>query len=351
MPAFPTPHKIALIGFDGMQMLDVTGPMDVFAEANTSCEKAGRPAAYEIVFAGPRVGLVPTSSGVELNAHVSFFDTDLRPDTLVICGGKGARMGADDAAAVDAIGRLADRAARVVSICTGAFVLAATGRLDHRRVTTHWKFCDTLARRFRAVEVDADAIFISDGKYFTSAGVTAGIDVALALVERDLGRPIALEVARELVVFLRRPGGQSQFSAQMAAEVSAADPDRFAELTRWMADHLQDDLSIERLAAHVSMSPRNFARRFAQALGTPPGKYVQALRVDAARRLLTDGEVPLATVARRCGFNSLETLRLSFQRHLKVAPQDFRARFHPRGGEPRTAMSAPLDPRIQTPPF
>ncbi|MEJ0002600.1 MAG: DJ-1/PfpI family protein [Pararobbsia sp.] len=331
MHPFHASQTVVFVAFDGTQMLDITGPMDVFAEANTSCEKAGRAAAYAIVLAGPRVGLVPTSSGVELHAKVSFFDDGLRADTLVICGGKGARLGADDAAAVAAIGRLADRAARVVTICTGAFVLAATGRLDHHRVTTHWKFCDTLAQRFTAVEVDADAIFISDGKYFTSAGVTAGIDVALALVERDLGRPIALEVARELVVFLRRPGGQSQFSAQMAAEVSAADPDRFAELTRWMADHLQDDLSIEILAARVSMSPRNFARRFAQALRTPPGKYVQTLRLDAARRLLTDGEVPLATVARRCGFHSLETMRLSFQRHLKVAPQDFRARFHPRG--------------------
>jgi transcriptional regulator GlxA family with amidase domain len=328
-------QKIVLVAFDGTQMLDLTGPMDVFAEANTSCENAGRPRAYEIILAGPRVGLVPTSSGVELHAKVSFFDETLQADTLVICGGKGARMGADNPEAVAAVGRLADRASRVVSICTGAFVLAATGRLDHRRVTTHWKFCDTLAQRFGSLEVDADAIFISDGKYFTSAGVTAGIDVALALVERDLGRPIALEVARELVVFLRRPGGQSQFSAQMAAEVSASDPDRFAELTRWMAEHLPDDLSIEALAARVSMSPRNFARRFAQALGTSPGKYVQTLRMDAARRLLTDGEVPLATVARRCGFNSLETMRLSFQRHLKVAPQDFRARFHPRAREQR----------------
>jgi transcriptional regulator GlxA family with amidase domain len=339
MSSSQSPHKIVLIAFDGAQMLDVTGPMDVFAEANTSCLERGRPPAYEIVFAGPRVGLIPTSSGVELNARVSFFDEGLTADSLVICGGRGARMAADDAAAVEAIGELADRAARVVSICTGAFVLAATGRLDRHRVTTHWKYCDTLARRFGAVEVNADAIFISDGKYFTSAGVTAGIDLALALVERDLGRPIALEVARELVVFLRRPGGQSQFSAQMAADTSAADPDRFAELTRWMADHLCDDLSIDALAARVSMSPRNFARRFAEALGMPPGKYAQALRMDAARRLLTDGEVALTIVARRCGFNSLETMRLSFQRHLKVAPQDFRARFHHRG-TPSRAVAA-----------
>jgi transcriptional regulator GlxA family with amidase domain len=328
-----------LLGFDGAQMLDITGPMDVFAEANTVCTEAGRPPAYEIVFAGPRVGLVPTSSGVELNAKVSLFDSSLVADTLVVCGGRGARMAADEPATIEALGRLADRAGRVVSICTGAFALAATGRLDQRRVTTHWKYCDLLARRFGAVEVDADAIFVSDGKYFTSAGVTAGIDVALALVERDLGRPVALGVARELVVFLRRPGGQSQFSAQMAADASAADPDRFAELTRWMADHLPDDLSVDALAANVSMSPRNFARRFAEALGMPPGKYVQALRMDAARRLLTDGEVPLAVVARRCGFNSLETMRLSFQRHLKVAPQDFRARFRHHSGQSHTALA------------
>ncbi|RKP58725.1 GlxA family transcriptional regulator [Pararobbsia silviterrae] len=324
-------HRIVLVAFDDAQMLDVTGPMDAFAEANTACERNGRAPAYAITFAGPRVGLVPMASGLELHARVSFFDESLEPDTLVVCGGRGARMAADDAAAVAAIGRLANKAARVVSICTGAFVLAATGQLDGRRVTTHWKYCDVIARRFAGIEVDADAIFIHDGKFYTSAGVTAGIDVALALIEQDLGRPIALAVARELVVFLRRPGGQSQFSAHMAAEASAADPDRFAELTRWMAEHLDGDLSIERLASRVSMSPRNFARRFAEALGTPPGKFVQALRIDAARRLLTDGDVPLTTVARRCGFNSLETMRLAFQRHLKVAPQDFRARFRSRG--------------------
>lgn len=330
MPDAAAAHRIVLVAFDNAQTLDVTGPMDAFSEANTACDDNGRARAYDVTFAGPRVGLMSTASGLELNARSSFFDASLAPDTLVICGGLGARMSADDADAVAAIARLADKASRVVSICTGAFMLAATGRLDGRRITTHWRYCDVIARRFPKIEVDADAIFINDGKFFTSAGVTAGIDVALALIEHDLGRPIALEVARELVVFLRRPGGQSQFSAHMAADVLAADPDRFAELTRWMAEHLGDDLSIERLASRVSMSPRNFARRFAEALGTPPGKFVQALRLDAARRLLTDGDTPLSTVARRCGFNSLETMRLSFQRHLKVAPQDFRARFQSR---------------------
>ena len=326
-----SPHRIVLVAFDNAQMLDVTGPMDAFTEANTFEEHHGRPKAYDVTFAAPRVGLVPTSSGLELNARTSFFDPSLEPDTLVVCGGRGARESADNPEAVAAIARLADRAGRVVSICTGAFVLAASGRLDGRRVTTHWKYCDVIAQRFPKIRVDADAIFVHDGKFFTSAGVTAGIDVALALIEQDLGRPTALAVARELVVFLRRPGGQSQFSAHMAADARAADPDRFAELTRWMAEHLHEDLSVERLASRVSMSPRNFARRFAEALGTSPGKFVQALRLDAARRMLTDGDVPLSSVARRCGFNSLETMRLSFQRHLKVAPQDFRARFQSRG--------------------
>ena len=338
MASTASPHRIVLVAFDNAQMLDVTGPMDAFSEANAACEAAGLPRAYAVTFAGPRVGLMPTASGLELNARASFHDDTLEPDTLVVCGGRGARMAADDPQAGAAIAKLANKAARVVSICTGAFVLAASGLLDGRRVTTHWKYCDVIARRFARIDVDADAIFIQDGKFHTSAGVTAGIDVALALIEHDLGRPIALEVARELVVFLRRPGGQSQFSAHMAADARAADPDRFAELTRWMSEHVADDLSIERLAARVSMSPRNFARRFAQALGTPPGKFVQALRIDAARRLLTDGDVPLTTVARKCGFNSLETMRLAFQRHLKVAPQDFRARFQSRvPGTPTTA--------------
>ncbi|HTJ93905.1 MAG TPA: AraC family transcriptional regulator, partial [Pararobbsia sp.] len=201
-------HRIVLVAFDNAQTLDVTGPMDAFAEANTTCEASGRSRAYDVTFAGPRVGLIPTASGLELNARTSFYDETLAPDTLVVCGGRGARMAANDPAAVAAIAKLAHKASRVVSICTGAFVLAASGLLDGRRVTTHWKYCDVIAQRFPRIDVDADAIFIHDGKFYTSAGVTAGIDVALALIEHDLGRPIALEVARDLVVFLRRPGGQ-----------------------------------------------------------------------------------------------------------------------------------------------
>jgi len=247
---------------------------------------------------------------------------------LIVAGGLGARAASRDRKLLAALRRVARRTPRVASVCTGALPLAATGLLDGRRATTHWDACAAMARRFPKVKVDPDAIFVVDGKYHTSAGVTAGIDLALALVEHDLGRAEALAIARQLVVFLRRPGGQSQFSGHLQAEPGTVAGERFAALTRWMLDHLAADLSVEALAARAHMSPRNFARRFNEAMGTTPARYVQRLRLDAARRLLSEGGLAVAEVAHRTGFASLETMRLAFRRHLKVAPQDFRQRFH-----------------------
>jgi transcriptional regulator GlxA family with amidase domain len=222
---------------------------------------------------------------------------------------------------------LCGRSARVGSICTGAYALAATGLLDGRRATTHWAHFDEFAALFPRVRIDRDALFVVDGPFHTSAGISAGIDSALAMVEADCGRPLALQVARELVVFLKRPGGQSQFGAQLAAESRAEDPERFGALTRWMGQHLAHDLGVEALAERAAMSPRNFARQFARALRMPPARYVQSLRIDAARRLLTDSRLSIERVAERCGFASPEAMRSAFQRALKVSPSDFRARF------------------------
>lgn len=328
------PHRILIVGFPPSQLLDIAGPLDVFAGANLLAAMAGRPPAYEVQVAAPHAGLLATTSGVPLLASRGLGQRGLRADTLLVAGGPGARAMVKDAQQVQTLKRLVARCARVGSICTGAFPLAATGVLDGCRATTHWAHFDEFAALFPRVRIDRDALFVADGPCHTSAGITAGIDYALALVERDLGRREALDVARGLVMFLKRPGGQSQFSAQLAAQAAPAEgADRFTELARWMAGNLRRDLSVERLAERMAMSPRNFARRFAEALGVTPARHVQQLRIDAARRLLTDGQQPVERIAERCGFASAEAMRVAFQRHLNVAPAAFRARFRgPRRG-------------------
>ena len=326
-----TPHRIVIVGFPPAQMLDVTGPLEVFTVANGESEAAGLPRPYEVSVIAPHEGPLETTSGVSLMTSSTPYDTTLPVDTLLLAGGRGARRAIRDQTLIGALTALCARAQRVGSICTGTFPLAATGMLNGRRATTHWAHFDELAGTFPQVTIDRDALFVHDGKFHSSAGITAGIDFSLALVEHDLGREIALKVARELVVFMKRPGGQSQFSAQLAAEGQAKDWDRFATLTRWMTDHLAEDLSIETLAERVAMSPRNFARCFAAAMKMTPGKYLQALRVDAARRLLTEGDMPISRIADRCGFQSTEAMRLCFQRHLNISPTDFRDRFRSTG--------------------
>jgi transcriptional regulator GlxA family with amidase domain len=218
----------------------------------------------------------------------------------------------------------ATQARRVASVCTGAFLLAAAGVLDGRRATTHWKYCARLAQRFPAVRVEPDPIFLCDGPVWTSAGVTAGIDLALALVEEDLGRAVALAVARYLVVFLKRPGGQAQFSA--ALSLQAAD-DKFGTLHDWINGHLASDLSLSVLADQAGMSERSFSRRYAEATGQTPARAIERLRVEAARRLLSESRLPVKRIAQRCGFGAEETMRRSFLRLLAVTPQDYRSRF------------------------
>jgi transcriptional regulator GlxA family with amidase domain len=324
----PTPHHVLMLALPIVQTLDVTGPMEVFAQANARAAAANRAKPYRLELAAPKAGLVETSCGIALHATHSFSARGPAPDTLIVAGGAGTRAAIHDRKLIATLRRIALRTPRVASVCTGAYPLAAAGLLDGRRATTHWAYCTAFGQRFPKVTVDPDAIFVVDGKFLTSAGVTAGIDLALAMVEQDLGRREALAIARQLVVFLRRPGGQSQYSAHLQAEPDSDGDERFAQLARWMLGHLTADLSVEALATRAAMSPRNFARRFAAVMGATPARYVQRLRLDAARRLLTEGDLPVAEVARRAGFGSVETMRLAFQRHLKVAPQDFRQRFH-----------------------
>ena len=256
-------------------------------------------------------------------------DADLRgcgdPDVLIVPGGEGARH--PDPELVSWLRARGHQAGQLVSVCTGAFLLAEAGLLDGRRVTTHWSRCDDLRRQYPAVQVDPEPIFVKDGRIATSAGITAGIDLALALVEDDLGRDTALAVARQLVVFLRRPGNQAQFSAQLSAQVAQRAPLR--DVQQWIADHPAADLSVQALASQASLSPRQFARAFAAEVGIPPGRYVDRVRLETARRRLEDTADGIEQTARSCGYGTPEAMRRAFVRVLGVSPGEYRRRFRP----------------------
>jgi transcriptional regulator GlxA family with amidase domain len=312
----------------GAQILDLVGPFQVFARANEIAARAPRRARRPLyaleAIAGQR-GLLRTSCGLRLEPTRIFDQVRGPADTLLVAGGGAEAIGAESAAVVLWLRRLAPRLRRLGSICTGAFLLARAGLLDGRRATTHWKFCDLLARRHPKVRVERDPIFVRDGNVFTSAGVTAGMDLALALVEDDHGSALALEVARELVLYLRRPGGQSQFSAALSAQ--AGDRKPFRELGAWVLEHLRDPLTVAALAAQAGMSPRNFSRVFSAEMGASPAKFVELLRLETARRRLQQSAAPLDAVAAECGFRNADALRSAFQRVLHVAPSQYRARF------------------------
>lgn len=317
------PRRIEFVAFDDVQMLDLTGPMQVFASANDTLRLAGAAPHYVLHVVAREGTRIRASSGLCLTTEaLSRHNATL--DTLIIAGGPGVDVAASDKVLVDWIRTRSRAARRVASVCTGAFLLAASGALDGRRATTHWSFCDDLARRFPAVHVERDPIFVRDGPVWTSAGVTAGIDLALALVEEDCGRDIALAVARYLVVFLKRPGGQAQFSATLSLQVA---DDTFGALHAWIREHLAQDLSLPILADKTAMSARTFSRRYREATGFTPAHAVERLRVEQAQRLLSESRMPVKRIAQRCGFGSEETLRRSFLRLVAITPQDYRARF------------------------
>ena len=316
-----SPRTIAFLAFDRFQLLDITGPLQTFASAS---ELAATP-AYRPVVVSCDGGLVASSSGVRLDTLSFRQAVRLRIDTLVVPGGPGVNRAARDARTVAWVRRHALAARRAGSVCTGAFLIATAGLLDGRPATTHWRDCDRLARRFPQLRVDRDAIFIRDGTIFTSAGVTAGIDLALALIEEDLGRPLAMRVARHLVVYVRRAGGQSQFSETLRAQ--SADDGTFDALHQWIAANLNADLSVEALAARARMSARHFARVHRARTGTTPAKAVARLRLEAARRHLEGTGARIETIARTAGFGDPDRLRRAFHRHLGVAPRDYRAGF------------------------
>jgi transcriptional regulator GlxA family with amidase domain len=314
---------IDVLSYREVQLLDVTGPVQVFATANDLVAGGGgsRPYILRVVAQGGEG--VTASAGVVIAAG-PLTQPGEAVDTLIVAGGDGAEAAAENPILLDWVRQRAAQARRVASVCTGAFLLAAAGLLDGRRAVTHWKACARLAQRFPAVHVEPDPIFVRDGPVWTSAGVTAGIDLALALVEEDLGRSVALAVARHLVVFLKRPGGQAQFSAALALQAAE---DKFGALHQWINGHLAGDLSLSVLAEQAGMSERSFSRHYAEATGQTPARAIERLRVEAARNLLSESRVPVKRIAQRCGFGSEETMRRSFVRLLAVTPQDYRSRF------------------------
>jgi transcriptional regulator GlxA family with amidase domain len=321
-PSAPAPRRIEIVAFPGVQLLDVAGPLQAFAAANDGAAMRGAPAPYRLTVVARPGGPVASSSGLKLVAEPPP-PPDAPVDTLIVAGGFGVDAAIEDAAFLAWLAARAEAPRRLVSVCSGALLLAAIGALDGRRAATHWGRCAELARRFPAVRVEDDPIFVRDGRVWTSAGVTAGVDLALALIEEDLGRATALAVARQLVVFLKRPGGQAQFSAALAVQGGG----EFDALHGWIDGHLSADLSVPRLAERAGMSARTFARRYRQATGLTPAKAVERLRVEAAKRQLCETKAPVKRVAARCGFGSQESMRRSFFRLARTAPSDFRARF------------------------
>ncbi len=335
------PRAVLILLFSGVQSLDVTGPLEVFAAAAALTGAASRPGAeaarpaYRVSTASLGGEPVRTSSGLTLVP-----DADLRTlataglHTLVVPGGEGTRTAGREL--IGWLRRRAPDAQRITSVCTGAFLLAAAGLLAGKRATTHWAYCDALARHYPDVHVDPEPIYIRDGAIATSAGVTAGIDLSLALVEEDIGRDAALAVARQLVVFLRRPGGQAQFSAQLRAQVAQRAPLR--EVQQWITERPAADLSVETLAARAALSPRQFARAFAAQTGVPPGRYVDRVRLEAARRQLEDTGAGVEQIARSCGYGTPEAMRRAFVRTLGVSPAGYRHRFCGTGISPELSF-------------
>jgi transcriptional regulator GlxA family with amidase domain len=327
----PTSHRTEVLAFPQVQLLDVAGPLQVFASTNDLVVAAGQPRPYELAVVAGQAG-VTSSAGLGLTTEP--LPPPGRPlDTLIVAGGAGVYSACNNPELIAWVKVRAGAARRVASVCSGAFLLASAGLLDGRRAVTHWERCAEFARRFPAVHLQPDPIFVQDGRIWTSAGITAGIDLALALVEADRGRDIALAVARRLVVFLKRPGGQAQFSAALALQQGDA---RFERLHAWIAEHPGEDLSVPSLANVAGMSERSFTRHYRRTTGITPARAVEQIRVETTRRMLEQG-MSVKKAARRGGFGSEETMRRGFLRLLGATPQAYRERFAGSGALDRKA--------------
>ncbi|MGK5629238.1 GlxA family transcriptional regulator [Streptomyces sp. URMC 123] len=335
----PPRRTVLIVLYEGIQTLDVTGPLEVFTGAE---RYLGRTDAYAVRTATVDGAPVRSASGLLITPDTGIADA-IPPDTLVVPGGQGSWD--VDPALIDWLRETAPRTRRVVSVCTGAFLLGAAGLLEGRRVTTHWAASERLERACPTARVDPEPIYVRDGNVATSAGVTAGIDLALALVEEDLGRDAALSIARHMVVFLRRPGNQTQFSTQLAAQTAKRLPLR--DVQQWVVEHPEADLSVEALARRARLSPRHFARAFRSEVGMTPGRYVDRVRLETARRLLEDTADGIEEISRHCGYGTPEAMRRAFVRTLGAAPAEYRRRFRPPA--PPVPPSAPARPAAPSP--
>jgi transcriptional regulator GlxA family with amidase domain len=321
------PLRVGLIGYDGVQALDIVGPSDAFTIAELESENGKRRPCYEVTIIGITNKPFCAESGVAFEPHTTLTHAPTL-DTLIIPGGRGARIGTSGNLIAKWVSSRAKRIRRIASVCTGVYALAPTGLLDGRRVTTHWRFADDVARRFPKLHVDHDALFLKDGPFYTAGGITASVDLALALIEEDYGPRVALSVARELVVFLKRSGGQKQYSEPLEFQINSTD--RFADLASWMVEHMRGDLSLAALAKRVFLSPRHFVRRFKQTFGGTPAAFVENLRLDEARRRLSERTQTIENVASSVGFQSDDVFRRAFQRRFGVKPSSYRNRFDAR---------------------
>ena len=321
-------RRICIVAFPDSQILDISGPLAVFGDTSRVLrhELGMKNPPYEVSLVSTSEDRIITCScGVTMNAHTDFRHFKGEVDTLLVAGGYGVMAARMIKGFSVWLRRIAKKARRIGSVCSGAAVLAEAGLLNGREATTHWRWCSEIAGYYPEVNFNPDPIFIRDGNVYTSAGVTSGIDLSLSLVEEDLGSEVALEIARNLVVFLRRPGSQSQFSNALTLQKANREPMR--DLQAWIPNNLSQPLTVEELAEKARMSPRNFARVFTKQVGTTPARFVMNLRVEAARRMLEESSRPVEQVAEVCGFGSTESLRSAFQRLLSVSPQEYRKRF------------------------
>jgi transcriptional regulator GlxA family with amidase domain len=331
-----TPKRIGFLIYPAMQALDLVGPMDAFAAVMLAHGKGQQRPGYEAITIGFDSKAVAAESGLLLKPQ---FTTATAPalDTLVIPGGCAMREIRTANKVAAWVSNQSRQTRRIAAVCTGVYGLAATGLIDGRRVTTHWRYAQDLAQRYPALVVDADAIFLKDGRFYTSAGITAGIDLTLALIEEDYGLSVALTVARELVVYLKRSGGQEQYSEPLQFQSKSTDP--VASIVGWIVANLQQDLSVECLAAKVNLGPRHFNRRFQRAFGTTPAAFVETLRMEEARRRLAGEHDTIERVALSVGFRSDDVFRRTFERRFGISPSVYRSRF----GVPARALARQLN--------
>jgi transcriptional regulator GlxA family with amidase domain len=316
------PLRVGFLGYDQVNALDIVGPAEAFASAFRDQDKLDP--CYKVFLIGTTRQAFTAESGIVFQPTATYADLP-RLDTLILPGGCGLRVAETNRQVADFVAKRSNTIRRVASVCTGIYGLAATGLLDGRRVTTHWRFATDVAGRFPKLRVDSNALFVRDGKYYSSAGITAGIDLALALIEEDYGSKMALSVAREMVVYLKRSGGQEQYSEPLQFQTNSSD--RLSELVAWMATNPSAKMSVASLARRASLSPRQFFRRFKQHFHSSPAVFVETLRLNEARRRLSTGEVSIETVAESVGFNGADSFRRAFERRFRVTPSKYRRSF------------------------